>query len=428
MDSFFHGFHALISLEEKAAREESFEYYCKAVDLYNALSQQVTKRPVFLNKCMSYVLPEEHKKRAQMIISLSTAYNDESQMQSCFPLFILLARDISVPTTKEIEAFEYSIGGMWRLDACPAGRERERYTDVKFVLPQVEETLRKIKEESLSILFISTAEIAKNHKDLSSFPSNVEGKCLVGKVPFELVFNSWMNTPNFASEENAHLHKSVKLYPYFIQSSCSQFEIPSFRLIPSSEDNEAPLQQLQVAISTQHIHRIRRGSVCFHFSYNNDKFDKTQVAQDFSCPFCSISCLDFEGLKCHFSACHGEFNFKYSVTDDVPDVYVSVNFDQRKSEIADVVDPRAETFIFSSKSLRRRKSQTVVKYPKHAKHISDLVFPTAVNELQHKTDVPESSSAPSARLQNQNWRASVECFDPKKCPLTLWLSPSLSDI
>nr|GMC53576.1 polycomb group protein EMBRYONIC FLOWER 2-like isoform X2 [Ipomoea batatas] len=200
--------------------------------------------------------------------------------------------------------------------------------------------------------------------------ANVEGKCLVGKVPFELVFNSWMNTPNFASGESADLHKSITLYSYFIQSSCSQFEIPSFRLIPTSEDNE--------------------------------------------------------GLKCHFSACHDEFIFEYSVTDDVPDVYVSVNFDQKKSEMADVVDPRADTFIFSSKSLRRRKSQTVVKYPKHGKHISDLVFPTTVNELQHKTDehmredshcmqsVPESSSAPFARLQNQNWRASVECFDQKK--------------
>ncbi|XP_031119236.1 polycomb group protein EMBRYONIC FLOWER 2-like [Ipomoea triloba] len=166
----------------------------------------------------------------------------------------------------------------------------------------------------------------------------------------------------------------------------------------------------------------------------------TQVAQDFSCPFCSISCLHLEGLKCHFSACHDEFIFEYSVTDDVPDVYVSVNFDQKKSEMADVVDPRADTFIFSSKSLRRRKSQTVVKYPKHGKHISDLVFPTAVNELQHKTDehmredshcmqsVPESSSAPFARLQNQNWRASVECFDQKKCPLTFWVSPSMSDM
>nr|GLL17524.1 polycomb group protein EMBRYONIC FLOWER 2-like isoform X2 [Ipomoea trifida] len=224
---------------------------------------------------------------------------------------------------------------MWRLGACPAGKESERCTDVKFVLPQVEETSRKIKEESLSILFISAAEIAKNHKDLSSFPSNVEGKCLVGKVPFELVFNSWMNTPNFASGETADLHKSIKLYPYFIQSSCSQFEIPSFRLIPTSEDNE--------------------------------------------------------GLKCHFSACHDEFIFEYSVTDDVPDVYVSVNFDQKKSEMADVVDPRAETFIFRSKSLRRRKSQTVVKYPKHGKHISDLVFPTAVNELQHKTDGSNSA-------------------------------------
>nr|GMC53271.1 polycomb group protein EMBRYONIC FLOWER 2 isoform X1 [Ipomoea batatas] len=211
---------------------------------------------------------------------------------------------------------------MWRLGACPAGKESERCTDVKFVLPQVEEASRKIKEESLSILFISAAEIAKNHKDLSSFP----------------------------------------------------------------------------------------------------------LAQDFSCPFCSISCLHLEGLKCHFSACHDEFIFEYSVTDDVPDVYVSVNFDQKKSEMADVVDPRADTFIFSSKSLRRRKSQTVVKYPKHGKHISDLVFPTTVNELQHKTDVPESSSAPFARLQNQNWRASVECFDQKKCPLTFWVSPSLSDM
>nr|GMC51580.1 polycomb group protein EMBRYONIC FLOWER 2-like isoform X2 [Ipomoea batatas] len=121
---------------------------------------------------------------------------------------------------------------MWRLGACPAGKESERCTDVKFVLPQVEEASRKIKEESLSILFISAAEIAKNHKDLSSFPS-------------------------------------IKL-----------------------------------------------------------------------------KLLDM-----------------FQVTDDVPDVYVSVNFDQKKSEMADVVDPRADTFIFSSKSLRRRKSQTVVKYP-----------------------------------------------------------------
>lgn len=47
--------------------------------------------------------------------------------------------------------------------------------------------------------------------------ANVEGKCLVGEVPFELVCNSWMNAPDFASGETANLYKSVDLCPYFIQ-------------------------------------------------------------------------------------------------------------------------------------------------------------------------------------------------------------------
>nr|GMD82663.1 polycomb group protein EMBRYONIC FLOWER 2-like isoform X1 [Ipomoea batatas] len=123
----------------------------------------------------------------------------------------------------------------------------------------------------------------------------------------------------------------VFIFSFVFSQAARNSKSPSFRLIPTSEDNETPLQQLQVAISTQQIHRIRRGSVCFHFSYDG-KLHMTQVAQDFSCPFCSISCLHLEGLKCHFSACHDEFIFEYSVTDDVPDVYVSVNFDQKKSE------------------------------------------------------------------------------------------------
>ncbi|XAR66078.1 hypothetical protein NMG60_11012145 [Bertholletia excelsa] len=408
-----------LSAEEEIAAEESLSIYCKPVELYNILQRRAIRNPSFLQRCLQYKIQAKHKKRIQMTISLPGAPNDGLQIQSLFPLYILLARPVS-----NLAVPEYS--AVYRFTrACvlttTIGAEGLSRSQANFILPDMNKLAAEVKSGSLAILFISCAEPAnsmstidptKNHSYASSFPSNVEGLCLMGEIPLELLYLSWEKSPNLSLGERAEMMSTINLHSCFLKLSfMDEDKLVAFQM-PQSSGALTALPQVEVFISAEevgakekspynsysysdipssslsHIMRLRTGNVIFNYRYYNNKLQRTEVTEDFSCPFCLVKCASFKGLRYHLIASHDLFSFEFWVTEEYQAVNVSVKTDIWRPEIvADGVDPKQQTFFFTSKPLKRRKPKDLVQNSKHVHPlVLDSDFPAAMIEHRVKTD------------------------------------------
>uniref|UniRef100_A0A5B6ZJZ6 Putative embryonic flower 2 n=1 Tax=Davidia involucrata TaxID=16924 RepID=A0A5B6ZJZ6_DAVIN len=409
-----------LSAEEEIEAEESLSVYCKPVELYNILQRRAIRNPSFLQRCLHYKIQAKHRKRIQMAISLSRTMDDGVQTQSLFPVYILLARPVSNVSVAENSAV-YRFSRACMLTSY-AGAEGMNRAQANFILPEINKLAAEVKSGSLAILFVSFAEItnslcgldlSKDHMDMTSFPSNVGGYCLLGKIPMESLYLSWEKSPTLCLGERAEMMSSVDMHSCFVKSSClDEDKCISFQ-IPYNSGALGTSQQLQVIISAEefgakekspydlysysdiptsslsHIIRLRTGNVIFNYRYYNNKLQRTEVTEDFSCPFCLVKCASFKGLRHHLSSSHDLFNFEYWVNEEYQAVNVSVKTDIWRSEIvADGVDPKQQTFSFCSKPLRRRKAKNLVQNAKHVRPlVLDSDFTAAINDLRDKTDV-----------------------------------------
>lgn len=404
-----HDSHEHLSAEEEIAAEESLSIYCKPVELYNILQRRAAKNPSFLQRCLQYKLQAKHKKRIQMTISLPATLNGGSHIQSMFPLCILLARQVPIPVASEYSAV-YCFKRACMLSSC-SGVDKTNQAYAKFVLPEMNKLSSEIDAASLVILFISCAEIAKDCMDMSYFASNVEGHCLLSRMSMELPYLSLEKSPNLGLGERAEMFSTVDLCPCFMKVSylenhgCVSFQFPqSFGAADTSHEIKVSVAAEEVGAkertsydsysynevpnsSLHHIKRLRTGNVVFNYRYYNNKCQRTEVTEDFTCPFCLVKCGSFKGLRYHLSSCHDLFCFDFWVTEEYQAVNVSVKTDVWRSEIiADGVDPKQQTFFFCSRPLRRRKQQNV----QNGKHVHPLAFdsdsPTTIKDLHIKND------------------------------------------
>ncbi|KAL7253694.1 hypothetical protein ACSBR1_008109 [Camellia fascicularis] len=423
-----------LSAEEEVAAEESLSIYCKPVELYNILQRRAIRNPSFLQRCLQYKIQAKHKKRIQMTISLSGTSNDRLETQNYFPLYILLARPVNNFAVAENSAvYRFSRACILTISTGAEGKNRAQ---ANFILPEFNKLAADVKSGSLVVLFVSFADVTnsvcatdptKNHMAMTSFPSNVEGLCFLGKMPMELLYLSWEKSPNLSLGERAEMMSTVDLHSCFAKLSCMDEDKSIAIQMPHSSGSVNTPLQVEVIISAEevgakekspyssyscndiatssfsHIIRLRTGNVIFNYRYYNNKLQRTEVTEDFSCPFCLVKCASFKGLRYHLPSSHDLFNFEFWVTEDYQAVNVSVKTDIWRPEIvADGVDPKQQTFFFCSKPLRRRKPKNLVQ---NAKHVHPLVldsdFPAALNELLDKTDglaecVERDTSSPNA--------------------------------
>ncbi|THF98865.1 hypothetical protein TEA_009832 [Camellia sinensis var. sinensis] len=428
-----------LSPEEEIAAEESLSIYCKPVELYNILQRRAVRNDMvimidarqfaYLHHCsspmawcsggdeclqclasallrreiissMSFELLVTDS-RIQMTISLSGMPHDGLQTHRLFPLYILLARPDSNFAVGEYSAvFRFSRACILTTFTGVEGMNRAQ---ANFILPEINKLAAEVKSGSLALLFVSCAEVTnsvcaidptQNHKDMTSFPSNVEGYCLLGKIPMELLYLSWEKSPNLSLGERAEMMSTVDMHSCFMKLSCMDedksvaFQMPSgavvgsntpqhVEVLISAEEVGAKEKSLynsysnnDIPTSLSHIMRLRTGNVIFNYRYYNNKLQRTEVTEDFSCPFCLLKCASFK------------------VTDEYQAVNVSVKTDIWRPEIvADGVDPKQQTIFFCSKPLRRKKLRSLLQIAKHVHPLLlDSDFPVAVNELRGKAD------------------------------------------
>lgn len=437
------GSRANLSPEEEIAAEESLSIYCKPVELYNILQRRAIGNPSFLPRCLRYKIQAKHKRRIQMTVALSGILSNGLQTQSSFPLYIMLARPVS-----NLAVAEYS--AVYRFKrACvianSAGAEGMNQAQASFILPEINKLAAEVKFGSLVILIVSCAEFA--YPFGTTISTNAEGVCLLGTISMELLYMSLEKSPNLNLGERAEVMTTIDMRSHYIKLNCTDDD--KFIAVQTRHNSEDVnmTRQVEVIISAEEVGakerspydsysyddipssslsriiRLRTGNVMFNYKYFNNQLSRTEVTEDFSCPFCLVKCASFKGLRFHLPSSHDLFLFEFWVTADHQVVNVSVKTNTWTPDIvADGVDPKQQTFFCCSKPLRRKKPKTLIQ---KARHVHPLVlnsdFPIAINEHQSKVEDPEdvqsvpgSNLVPPAMLQFAKTRKlSAERSDPR---------------
>ncbi|XP_038877126.1 polycomb group protein EMBRYONIC FLOWER 2 isoform X9 [Benincasa hispida] len=435
-----------LSEEEEIAAEESFSLYCKPVELYNILQRRAIRNPLFLQRCLRYKIETKHKRRIQMTISISRTSSANGQTQNLFPMYVILGRLVS-----DIAVAEFS--GVYRFSrACLLTGinrvESNSQVIANFILPEINKLAVEAKSGSLAILFVSCVGSANTLSGvdsvdgplyMASVPA-VAGYCLWGKIPLESLYISWQNSSNFGLGQRAEIMSTVDMRSCVVKTSCLDGEKCVGFQIPYNSDSMHTAQQVQVTISAEefgardkspydsytyseipssslsHMIRLRAGNVIFNYRYYNNRLQKTEVTEDFSCPFCLVKCASFKGLRCHLLSLHDLFNFEFWVTEEYQAVNVSTKTDVWRSEIiADGIDPKQQTFFFCSRPLRCKNVKSAVQ---SAKHIHPFVVES---EYSDKADDAQSSKghnvAPTMLQFAKTRKLSIERADPRHCTL-----------
>ncbi|KAH9678695.1 polycomb group protein EMBRYONIC FLOWER 2 [Citrus sinensis] len=354
-----------LSAEEEIAAEESLSIYCKPVELYNILQRRAIRNPSFLQRCLSYQIHEKHNRSRACILTNFTGVEGSTQVQA------------------------------------------------NFVLPEISRLQLKAKSCTLAILLVNFAgspnsssgtDLTKARLGTTLTPSNDGGYCHWGKIPLESLYRSWEKSPNLSLGQRAELTYPVDMHSGFLKLSCLDkdkcvsIQMPfnsgsSVHVTISAEEiggrDKSPYNSFTCSDisspSLSRIIRLRAGNVVFNYRYYNNKLQRTEVTEDFSCPFCLAKCASFKGLRYHLSSSHDLFNFEFWVTEEYQAVNVSVKTDIWRSEVvADGVDPKQQTFFFCSKQRRHRRLKSLLQ---QSKHVHPLVLkPPGVCELLDKAD------------------------------------------
>ncbi|WJX13812.1 hypothetical protein P8452_04161 [Trifolium repens] len=359
-----------LSAEEKVVAEQSLSVYCKPVEFYNFLYHRFLQRtPSFIPRCLEYRREARREKRTQMTVMLS--WNDEETQNVC-PLYIGLARRDPNNEDADIYTFRGSSGidGNYKIRA-------------EFVLLEVNELAA---DGSLFLLFFTTEGNSNSSSrvnaslgpyDPTSHESIAEKICLYEKISFQSIYMAWDSSPNFRWGQRAEIMTTLDLLPcilkYDVLNKGTTIAIQDLRNseIVSTSKNvqikifaeefrgmEKSVNYTNVRInvpsssssSASSLTRLKEGRVIFYYRYFNNKLQRKEVTEDFSCPFCYLRCASYKGLRCHLLASHDLFKYEFSASEHCLAVNVSWNRDTWRTEIiGDDVDPRLQTFYLRCK-------------------------------------------------------------------------------
>ncbi|GAV61307.1 VEFS-Box domain-containing protein [Cephalotus follicularis] len=166
-----------------------------------------------------------------------------------------------------------------------------------------------------------------------------------------------------------------------------------------SRDNPSFLRRcLRYKILARRKRRLGAAIVIFNYRDHNNMLQKTEVTEEFSCPFCLMQCGSFKGLRYHLGSSHDLFNFEFWVTEENQAVNVSVKIDTLRSEsVADGINPRLQTFFFCSKSRKHWRKKPDL----NDKHVNvqflELNSPSLYGEGIHEGLVEKDDDALSCK-------------------------------
>ncbi|XP_020277074.1 polycomb group protein EMBRYONIC FLOWER 2 isoform X2 [Asparagus officinalis] len=413
-----------LTAEEALAAEESLTVYCKPVELYNILQRRAIRNPSFLQRCLHYKIQEKHKRRIHMTISLSGEMNADIEMQNMFPLYVILARPLIDISVKEQSAV-YRVNQAFMLTSFSELGRKDR-AEASFTIPEMNKLSANGQVGHLTIILVGNGEArgscetcpSGEHDGLASFPSKLVGDCFWGRIPIESLRSSLEKCVTWNLDRRVEMITTSDMYPTILKTSI--LDNNNCLAFGSHNVDSKSSFQVQVTVCAQevgarekspydsysydnvpasslpHIIRLRTGNVLFNYKYYNNTLQKTEVTEDFSCPFCLVQCASFKGLRYHLCSCHDLFNFEFWVSEEYQAVNVSVRTDVWRTEVVpDGFDPRLQTFFYRSKFRRPRRSKNVVQNVNHVHpHVLEVDSPEAT---QHSADYLQDAAICSSR-------------------------------
>ncbi|KAG6533404.1 hypothetical protein ZIOFF_007272 [Zingiber officinale] len=407
-----------LTAEEQIAAEESLSVYCKPVELYNILQRRAIQNvsasfisaQIFavqntgkaqkewlkhiLILFLTYTDSDFLSCRIQITISLIGSLNAEIEPQCVFPLYVLFARPIADTLVAEHCAM-YRLGHPRVLTNFAEFGNTDK-AEASFLIPEIKKLTTDARVTNLDIIIISKGESnggsgeylsSREHEEWPSF-LKCEGKCLWGKIAVNSLCSSMEKCVTLSLGHRMDMLSAVTMKPSILQPKYLESHGSIF--FQTQNMDSASTCQVQVSISAQevgaseispydlysyddiptsslpHIIRLRKGNVLFNYRYYNNLLQKTEVTEDFSCPFCLVKCASFKGLRYHLNSSHDLFNFEFWVTEEYQAVNVSVRTDVWSFEVAsDGNDPRLQTFFYRSNFKKRRRSKNNVQTASH---------------------------------------------------------------
>ncbi|KAK1409246.1 hypothetical protein QVD17_35772 [Tagetes erecta] len=409
---------SLLSAEELQAAEESFSVYFRPLELYRILQERSSEHPLFLTRSLHYKLQDKHKKRVQLSVSISKPIDDGLQTQPIFPLYILLAKPVHTLSGETHESTCYRFKRACKLTASNGARTVGS-PQARFLLCEINKLSTEFKSGSLAILLVSFGN-RTDQKDLRRAhmvsPSN-ESYCLMGKAPIDFIHFTRDNSPKISLGERAEFMSAVDLKSCSMKLSYSEGEQSiSFRFPDTPEVLQVPItitaEELWAKdlsptdlpsynnIPTDNlppILRQRTGKVTFKFRYYNNMLRKSEVTEDYTCPFCVLKCASLKGLECHLSASHDLFTYEFWGPVNQRAVNVCAKPIASTFEIVSkVLNPGEKEFSFCHRPMRRRKPIRQNQNQDHVgRLVSDLNMLGVSGPESSSQSVPGSSSEPN---------------------------------
>ncbi|XP_050229883.1 polycomb group protein EMBRYONIC FLOWER 2-like isoform X2 [Mercurialis annua] len=208
---------------------------------------------------------------------------------------------------------------------------------------------------------------------------------------------------HLSADETVAAEESLLIY-------CKPVELYNI-LHSRAQSNPAFLRRcLRYKMKASRKRRLAAGVVIFNYRDYNNKLQKTEVTEDFSCPFCLMMCLSFKGLRYHLCSSHDLLNFEFWVNEEYQAVNVSVKIDRLLSEtIADGVEQRQQSFFFWS---RRRKSRN---HDQNMKQVSVqfLELESINEEFLRKDDGENGFKSSSSEKDMHNSMHGAENYSPE---------------
>ncbi|KAI5070073.1 hypothetical protein GOP47_0014416 [Adiantum capillus-veneris] len=395
------------------AAEESLSLYCKPIELYNIIQRRALRNPVFLQRCLRYKIDEARQRRIKLTISSLkvTVTKCDARLSNRLILeeqafqSVLLMLTTPVTSAKAGNScFRLSQTRVLRtMSLSLSAAHSKEQSSVTFLLPELKKLLLTVKRDGAVIVFITSAEInsscSGNDTPIES-SVNSSGSVFWGSVSLTTLCQSWSNVNGDGKDFHGAMHKipddtlEVELFPSRLQL-VNSMDGRYVNFQPTAPITAAhSMARLQISLSVQEFgrganvtktvngnsssngrfvncpplsqaRRLQPGQVIFHYHYYSNQLYKSEVTENFSCPFCVRCCSSLKGLRCHLNSTHDLFTFEFLATSDYRLVNVFCRNDVLDPEgnvrdIEGLNDPRLKNFVYWSKCGRPRKSTIVL--------------------------------------------------------------------
>ncbi|BBN11536.1 polycomb protein SUZ12 [Marchantia polymorpha subsp. ruderalis] len=439
--------------DEDIAAEESLSHYCKPVELYNIIQKRLARQPLFLQRCLSYKISAAHQRSMKMTVAATGFSNSRGSAwgtlakvsgkelgsndlvfgRQSYSVLVMVTSPVKDLTKEGQFAYRLRKPKVLVVGQCSDTDVESSQSSVTFILPETRKLLLNAKRGDV-VLFIVMAQEGRHIEASEAYLAlaNCSGRITWGKVAFTSICQMWLKSTREYSRmsietrdprdprEHSHVTTTnVDLKPGKLQHDNSEIE-PSILLSSSTKvTNDRSLVRLQIRfIGEEAGHsnlvsrntngtlpsKTRAGRIVFHYLYDHGTRRKTEVTEEFSCPFCLSHCASFKGLEFHLNATHDLFNFEYLVSGDLQIVIVSIRSDVPLGPSGvlrslDLDGPRSKEFIYwwpRSRSRRRKvpikaNVETMEKIGVPAQSL-DLEKVTDANSVQDGVNVEEPHS------------------------------------